>query len=113
MNRLGGITGKKVALGIAAFIIVGGFVLALLSNSSGLYGSLGPVTPVPTGYYNNSAANEAVNSFQDELTSLGSSVSPGYTQVIGQVTTATSTAIATTTTAGYPTGGLTPYGGRT
>jgi PKD repeat protein len=111
VNRLGGITGKRVALGIAAFIIVGGFVLALLSNSSGLYGSLGPVTSVPAGYFNNSAANEAVNSFQGDLTSLGSSVSPGYTQVIGQVTTSTSTAIATTTTAGYPEGGLTPYGG--
>jgi hypothetical protein len=112
VNRLGGITGKRVAIGIVAFIIVGGFVLALLSNTSsyGLYGSLGSNSFVPTGYYNNSV-NGASNALQGDLTSLGASISPGYTQVIGQVTTSTSTMTATTTV-GYPTGGLVPPVGK-
>ena len=110
MNRLGGITGKRVAIGLAAFIIVGGFVLALLSNSSGLYGSLGTGNFGPAGYYNNSA-NSAVNAVQGDLTFLGSSVSPGYTQVIGQVTTSTTTMVASTTV-GYPIGGLAPPAGK-
>ena len=106
MNRLGGITGKRVVIGIAAFIIVGGFVLALLSNSVGLYGSLGAVNPGPTGYYNAAPSNNALNSAQNALVTFGTSISPGYTQVIGQITSSTSTAIATTTTTGYPTGGI-------
>jgi hypothetical protein len=111
VNRLGGITGKRVAIGLAAFIIVGGFVLALLSNTYGLYGSLGTATPNPAQYYNGTFGAIGVNGVQGGLSSLGSGVAPGYTQIIGQVTTSTSTEIATTTTS-YPMGGLVPQVGK-
>jgi hypothetical protein len=97
MNRFGDITMRRALVLLGAFIVVGGFVLALLSSIPfGLYGgvaSFGPTGASPAG-------DIAVG---NNLNSLGSSLNqavyqnangvPGGTQVVG-ITTVQSTTTA-------------------
>jgi len=95
---------RRVAIGITVLIVAGGFVLALQSNSF-----MGPIessssTNLPAGLQN----------YDNSLNSMGSSVgplypvdqvgsnyiSPGNTQVVGEMSTTTAT-----TTVSYPVGG--------
>ncbi len=95
MNQLGGITKKRVVLGIAALIVVGGFALGLLSNA----GLFAPTT-------SSTSLNDLENSAQNGVT-FGVSGSPtagygsqGDTQIIASTTatyTESSTTIASTT----------------
>jgi Domain of unknown function (DUF4349)/PKD domain len=110
MNRLGGITAKRALTLLGALIVVGGFVLALLSNSP--YGSLTPLSPAagsPDQVLSPEQAPRGIDNFGTSLGSLQSGVGayPGYTQVIE----ATSTTESTSTYVAYPQGGLTTLNG--
>ena len=103
MNRLGGITTRRVLIGVTALIVVGGFALALLSNTgSGLQGATySPVTSLTT----------ALNGqFGADLSNIPSSVNGaagnGNTQIIGQITTVTETALSTSTASTTQGGGV-------
>ena len=111
VNRFGGITKKRVGVGLVALIVVGGFALALLSNPGseaprstttvlqGLGGSINQTDVFPV-------AGAVVNgAFGAPGASYGGQ---GYTQVVGQTVTSTatetissSTTVATTTSAGW------------
>jgi uncharacterized protein DUF4349/PKD domain-containing protein len=60
VNRLGGITKRRVLYGLVALIVVGGFGLALLSNQ-GIYGTFGPAATSNTDLSNQNAASNAAN----------------------------------------------------
>ena len=113
MNRLGGITRKRAALGLVAVIVVGGFVLALLSNIGVVAPGSNPAYLRGLGSSLNetaalSAAGNAMNGAA-EVPGLNYG-GQGYTQVVGESTTATvtETMTSTTTWAGTTTAGGTP-----
>lgn len=92
MKDFGGVTGKRALIAVAAIIVVGGFVLALISNSALAPGSLGPAEQVyPTGQANLFSAGITKD------VGNGSYIGPGYTQVVGQATTVTTYTASTTT----------------
>jgi len=100
VNRLGGITKRRVLYGLVALIVVGGFGLALLSNQ-GIFGTFGPAATSNTYLSDQNAAVNAVAG----AASFGVSVpgtnygEQGTSQVLGvQTSTATSTIIMSTTT---------------
>jgi hypothetical protein len=101
VNRLGGLTARTALLGLAALIVVGGIVLALVSSSHfGLYGSF---TSSPSAFQ--ASQSNAVVGFNPSLGSLSnagstSDVQPGYTQVVGQTPL-----LSTTTSVGPSQGG--------
>ena len=107
MNRLGGITKRRALLGIAALIVAGGFALALLPNAG--------VTPwasmASEANFGPSGGLNSLGSLQSSIYQVGlpadtGNVGPGYTDVVGQVTTMTTTLASTSTS--YPPGGLGP-----
>ena len=104
MNRLEGITVRRAVLGMVALIVVGGFVLALLSGPSGLTGGLG-AQQAAQGAWN--ATNGSVNDLSSGFGVFGvgqsPSLSPGNTVAVGQVTTVT---MSTSSTVSYPVGGV-------
>jgi len=103
MNRLGDITARRALTLLGAFIVVGGFVLALLSN--GTYtSSFAPISPVQRDMVVNSGLPHSPQGFLSALSTnvYGLGASPGSTQVIE----ATSTTMESTSTYGaYPTAG--------
>jgi PKD repeat protein len=101
LNRLGGLSARTALLGIVALVVVGGFVLALLTSSAfGLFGTFSASTP---GLYpTNGAVNQSPSYFGVAMSNVGS----GGTEIVGQTTVTT---VASTTTQGsYPVGGLVP-----
>lgn len=111
MNRLGGVTARRVVLGLTALIVIGGFALALLSTSTfGMFGTFGPSSG-PSQYaglaptYNPQGSIGDLTSLASAAESPGSSYAGnGYTQVVGTATTT----ITTTTQSVAPVGGLVP-----
>jgi PKD repeat protein len=117
VNQLRVVTARRALVGLAALIVVGGFVLALLSGSG--FGSLGAGSSgayVPAnqivGSISGSAANSATG-LGDMFTSMNNSPAdngyavPGNTEIVGQQTTVTMMSTSTTT---YASGGGTPPG---
>ncbi len=109
MDRLGGITKRRVVIALTALIVVGGFVLALLSSSG-----FNPAAPSSSSTPFQVAGG--LNGLHASATDLqgglmyGSSdanIAPGNTVVIGQMTTVTMTATSTTTNYGQ----VPPQGG--
>ena len=108
MNRLGGITKRRVLYGLLALIVVGGFGLALLSNFS-LSGTFAPsanLGGLGNQTFVGSAANNAVGEVPyfaatSTTTSYGTA---GISQVLGVQTTVTMTSTMSTTTT-IPTAG--------
>ena len=100
VNRLGGITKRRVLYGLVALILVGGFGLALLSNLGiGGTASFGPALPNLTSDQN--AASNAVNGVTYAAAVPGSNNGEqGTSQVLGVPTTTVtmSTIVATSTT---------------
>jgi PKD repeat protein len=109
VNRLGGITKRRVLYGLVALIVVGGFGLALLSNS-GIYGIAASSTLAPRYVPSNmsAAASNAVGGATYFMGPPGASYgAQGTTQVLGVPTTTvtmTSTTSMATTTSAPPTG---------
>ncbi|MDE1853380.1 MAG: DUF4349 domain-containing protein [Thaumarchaeota archaeon] len=97
MKDFGGVTGKRALIGVAAIIVVGGFVLALISNSALAPGSFSPAAPGysagETSFFSMGATNDVGN---------GNYIGPGYTQVVGPAKA------VTTYTASTTVGGTTP-----
>ncbi len=102
-------------MGIVALIVVGGFVLALLSNSG--VATLGPSFSPAAYNSQNSAASDSLSSLGSSVfgTTHGTSpdqvgnIAPGYSVVVGQVTTTTTTVASTSSyTSGY---GVPPQSG--
>jgi uncharacterized protein DUF4349/PKD domain-containing protein len=91
VNQLGGITKKRAVLGVAALIVVGGFVLALLSNSGA--GTFGPSDSAASLSNQNGSIQNAQNGFG---TSANPSSGYGDTQIISSSSTVTFTASTTT-----------------
>jgi len=88
MSRFGGVTFKAVAVGLLAFIVIGGFALAALGIGGRTYAG----TPAPgLAYYNVPYAANAAESSANGLSSLSS------------VITSVATTTMSTTTASAPT----------
>jgi len=99
VNRLGGVTKRRVIYGLVALTVIGGFGLALLSNL-GISGSF-----APSNALQNSASNQSANALGGATYAAaglpGSSYGEqGTSQVLGvqttTVTMSTTTAMATT-----------------
>ena len=104
MNRLGGLSARTALLGLVALIVVGGFVLALLTSSTfGLFGTFSAATP---GLYStNEAASGSPLTFVVGASAMNNADS-GYTQLVAQ--TAVTTATMTSTESNYPNAGTAP-----
>lgn len=108
--NLQGVTVRRMLLGLAALVVVGGFLLALLPTvTGGLYGTMSSPTPSSPGTdFNGSLANlrtgaSSVATGNYNVLPGAGSVNPGNTQVVNQgVVSATTT--VTTTTAQVPQG---------
>ena len=99
MNRLGGVTKRRVLYGLVALIVVGGFGLALLSNL-GIYGTAAASNPEflnPTSDAS-AAQNAAAGSYPVFGVPGPYNAGLGTTQVIGTQTIATSTTVMSTST---------------
>ena len=102
MNPHGRVTVGRVLAGLAALIVVGGLVLALLSVAQpGLSGSLGSVSHGPGATYSGAPASfsQASNGANVIYGTTGSPyVNAGSTEVVGQGgTQMVSTTVSTTT----------------
>ncbi len=99
MNQLKGIRAKTVIMLLGAFIVVGGFALALLSNGVfGLYGTFGPASSSnPSSYA--VGPNGSVNDLASSVYG-GNSYPPQGAQVAG--TQVIQMVTATSTTTSYP-----------
>lgn len=110
MNLNGRVTTGRVIVGLVALIVVGGFVLALLSTAQpGLMGSSAEPTMSATsyGYPLGSLSNvqdSAVNAGVTNLFGGTSNVSPGSTEVVNQGEVSTATTTVSTTTGAIPAG---------
>ena len=108
MNRLGGITKRRVIYGLFALIVIGGFGLALLSNQ-GLYGTFSASNPGIQNAATNAAGGAAYYVAGVPGTNYGNQ---DESQVLGAQTSSTTTfymsttsvATATTTTSSAPSG---------
>ncbi|HUI23134.1 MAG TPA: DUF4349 domain-containing protein [Nitrososphaerales archaeon] len=101
MNRLGGITKRRLIYGLTALIVVGGFGLALLSNL-GTYGAAAPSYPGLQDLTSvmNAAQNAAAGSAFSVAAVPGPySADQGTTQVLGTQTVSTTTMATSTSTA--------------
>ena len=96
------LTAKNILVGLTAFIVIGGFVLALLPTSpGGLYGDLSAAANGDQGAsFNGAIANLATSTTTTGGDSAFGSyyVAPGNTEVVGQGAATTATTISTTST---------------
>lgn len=96
------LTAKNILVGLTAFIVIGGFVLALLPTSpGGLYGDLSAAANGDQGAsFNGAIANLATSTTTAGGDSAFGSyyVAPGNTEVVGQGVVTTATTISTTST---------------
>ena len=104
MNRLGGLTKRRVLYGLVALIVVGGFGLALLSNL-GMYGTAATSNPglLDMSSDVNAAQNAVAGAFS--VSGVPGQYNSGFgtTQVIGtQTVTMSTTTMATSTTTSSP-----------
>lgn len=99
MNQLGGITARRALLGMVALIVVGGFVLALLSNSG--VANLGPAFSPAADNAQNAAVSNSLSSLGSAIFGTNpdqyGNIGPGTSVVVGQVTTMTTTVASTST----------------
>ena len=95
-------TAKNILVGLTAFIVIGGFVLALLPTSpGGLYGDLSAAANGDQGAsFNGAIANLATSTTTTGGDSAFGSyyVAPGNTEVVGQGAVTTATTISMTST---------------
>lgn len=101
MSKFGGVSMKTVAAGLLAFIVIGGFALALLGTSGG--GVNSNVTTEPGLYYTGGVFNNAASSAQGATYNgfnLGSL--SGLSSSISTVTMSTTTEAGPTTTVAMP-----------
>jgi len=83
MNRLGGVTWKTAVLTIAAVVVAGGFVLALLPNNLGAMSSAGETYLVPAANNGTFYGTEARG-----LTNLNGAIGLNVVQEVASTTTA-------------------------
>jgi hypothetical protein len=89
MDRLGDVTARRALLLLGAFIVVGGFALALYSQTFGMFGTFSAASNNVALSNNGSNAVNGGVSFVAAVP--GSTNQPGFTQVIMTTTMATST----------------------
>jgi uncharacterized protein DUF4349/PKD domain-containing protein len=106
VDRLGGITRRRALAGIAALIVVGGFGLALLSNSALYPGTSSVPLRSLQGSINGSEASYASNGVQGALGNIGVSYGFGNDQlnVAGQATELSTSTVTWSTTTSYQPG---------